>query len=80
MLENLSALAIVPKAKAIAARRLTHNDYLELMRKRSVIEVMATLQSIRILRTAWPACPKRTSTANSWSRPSARISFINMNP
>ncbi len=45
MLENLSALAIVPKAKAIAARRLTHNDYLELMRKRSVIEVMATLQS-----------------------------------
>jgi V/A-type H+-transporting ATPase subunit C len=35
MLENLSALAIVPKAKAIAARRLSHGDYLELMRKRS---------------------------------------------
>ena len=34
MLENLSALAIVPKAKAIAARRLSHSDYLELMRKR----------------------------------------------
>ena len=45
MLENMSALAIVPKAKAIAARRLTRNDYMELMRKRSVIEVTATLQS-----------------------------------
>lgn len=45
MLEKLSALAIVPKAKAIAARRLSHEDYLELMRKRSVIEVMAALQS-----------------------------------
>ena len=45
MLENLSALAIVPKAKAIAARRLSHSDYLELMRKRSVIEVTAALQS-----------------------------------
>ena len=45
MLENLSALAIVPKAKAIAARRLSHGDYLELMRKRSVIEVTAALQS-----------------------------------
>ena len=52
MLENLSALAIVPKAKAIAARRLSHSDYLELMRKRSVIEVTAALQTIPILRTA----------------------------
>ena len=41
MLENLSALAIVPKAKAIAARRLSHSDYLELMRKRSVIEAVS---------------------------------------
>ncbi len=45
MLENLSALAVVPKAKAIAARRLSHSDYLELARKRSVIEVMAALQN-----------------------------------
>ena len=33
------------QAKAIAARRLSHSDYLELMRKRSVIEVTAALQS-----------------------------------
>ena len=39
MLENLSALAIVPKAKAIAARRLSHSDYLELMRKRRFLRV-----------------------------------------
>ena len=36
MLNRLSALAIVPKAKAIAARRLTPADYDELMRKGSV--------------------------------------------
>ena len=45
MLENKSALAIVPKAKAIAARRLTQDDYAELERKRSVLEVTAALQS-----------------------------------
>lgn len=45
MLENWSSLAIVPRAKAIAARRLSHDDYLELMRRRSVVEVVATLQS-----------------------------------
>ena len=41
MLDELSALAIVPKAKAIAARRLTKNEYESLARKRSVIEVTA---------------------------------------
>lgn len=45
MLENLSALAIVPKARAIAARRLSQSDYDELMRRRSVIEVVAALKS-----------------------------------
>ena len=45
MLEDLSALAIVPKARAIAARRLSQNDYDELMRRRSVIEVVAALKS-----------------------------------
>lgn len=45
MLENLSALAIVPKARAIAARRLSQSDYDELMRRRSVIEVIATLKN-----------------------------------
>ena len=45
MLENQSALAVVPKAKAIAARRLTKEDYAELERKRSVLEVTAALQS-----------------------------------
>ena len=34
MLENQSARAIVPKAKAIAARRLMRDDYAELERKR----------------------------------------------
>ena len=45
MLEDLSALAIVPKARAIAARRLSQSDYDELMRRRSVIEVVATLKN-----------------------------------
>ena len=45
MLDELSALAIVPKAKAIAARRLTKNEYESLARKRSVIEVTAALQA-----------------------------------
>ena len=45
MLNNLSGLAIVPKARAIAARRLSQSDYDELMRRRSVIEVVATLKS-----------------------------------
>ncbi len=45
MLENMSALALVPKAKAIGARRLSPEDYRALLRKRSVIEVMAMLQS-----------------------------------
>lgn len=45
MLESLSSLAIVPKAKAIGARRLTHEDYRTLMRKRSVMEVVASLQT-----------------------------------
>ena len=43
MLDGLSTLAIVPKAKAIAARRLTKNEYEALARKRSVIEVTAAL-------------------------------------
>ena len=45
MLENLSVLAIVPKAKAIGAERLTGEEYLALMRKRSVIEIVAALQT-----------------------------------
>ncbi|MEG1069153.1 MAG: V-type ATPase subunit [Ruthenibacterium sp.] len=45
MLENMSALAIIPKAKAIGAQRLTREEYHALMRKRSVLEVMATLQN-----------------------------------
>ena len=45
MLENLSALAIVPKAKGIGAQRLTLEEYRELMRRRSVLEVLTTLQS-----------------------------------
>lgn len=45
MLDNLSALAIVPKAKAMAARRPSHAEYLEFARKRSVLEVMAALQA-----------------------------------
>ncbi len=45
MLNSLSALAIVPKAKAIAARRLTKTEYESLARKRSVIEVTAALQA-----------------------------------
>ena len=69
MLENLSALAIVPKAKAIAARRLSHGDYLELMRKRSVIEVTAALQSF----------PKPTCTARRSKRRSARTFITNTN-
>ncbi len=44
MMENLSALAIVPKAKAIAARRLSRSDYAELMRKHSVLEIVAFLR------------------------------------
>ena len=61
MLENLSALAIVPKAKAIAARRLSHSDYLELMRKRSVIEVTAALQA----HPAFKSCLAGVSTSRS---------------
>lgn len=45
MLENKSSLALVPKAKAMAARRLTKDDYAELERKRSVLEVTAALQN-----------------------------------
>lgn len=45
MLENMSALALVPKAKAIGAQRLSSADYDELMRRRSVLEVVSTLQS-----------------------------------
>lgn len=45
MLDGLSTLAIVPKAKAIAARRLTKSEYEALARKRSVIEVTAALQA-----------------------------------
>lgn len=45
MLNRLSALAIVPKAKAIAARRLTPADYDELMRKGSVLEIVAALRA-----------------------------------
>lgn len=45
MLENMSALALVPKAKHIGSLRLTTEDYQELMRRRSVIEVITTLQN-----------------------------------
>jgi V/A-type H+-transporting ATPase subunit C len=45
MLEKMSALAMVPKAKAIDARRLTRTDYAELARKRSVLEITAALQA-----------------------------------
>lgn len=45
MLENMSALAIVPKAKSLGATRLTTDDYRELMRRRSVLEVFSTLQN-----------------------------------
>lgn len=44
MMEELSALAVVPKAKAIAAKRLTRAEYAELMRKRSVLEIVAVLR------------------------------------
>lgn len=44
MLHNKAALAIIPKAKAIAARRLTKEDYAQLMRKHSVLEITACLQ------------------------------------
>ena len=44
MMESLSALAVVPKAKAIAARRLTKTEYAELMRKHSVLEIVAYLK------------------------------------
>lgn len=45
MLENESSLALIPKAKAIAARSLSRADYQELMRKRSVLEVVDTLKA-----------------------------------
>lgn len=45
MLESLSTLAIVPKAKSLGAKRLRMEDYRELMRRRSVLEVVTTLQS-----------------------------------
>lgn len=45
MMDKMSALAIVPKAKHIGAKRLTRADYHELMRRRSVIEVINTLQA-----------------------------------
>lgn len=45
MMDQMSALAIVPKAKRIGAKRLTQADYHELMRRRSVIEVITTLQT-----------------------------------
>ncbi|MEG2393850.1 MAG: V-type ATPase subunit [Ruthenibacterium sp.] len=44
-MQKWSALAIVPKAKHIGAMRLTREEYRELMRRRSVIEVVATLQN-----------------------------------
>ena len=79
MLDELSALAIVPKAKAIAARRLTKNEYESLARKRSVIEVTAALQAHPAFKAALQACRRRTCTARSWKRPCGRMSFSNMN-
>ena len=78
MLENLSALAIVPKAKAIAARRLSHGDYLELMRKRSVIEVTAALQSHPYFKDSLKGL-SQTCTARRSKRHSARTFITNTN-
>ena len=51
MLDELSALAIVPKAKAIAARRLTKNEYESLARKRLALIHIFTSAVVGIGRT-----------------------------
>lgn len=45
MLSKISALAIVPKAKAIFSRHLTKTEYAELMRRRTVTELAQYLKS-----------------------------------
>ncbi len=45
MLERLSALAILPKAKHMAALRLTKDEYRALMRRKSVLDVVNTLKN-----------------------------------
>lgn len=65
MLDGLSTLAIVPKAKAIAARRLTKSEYEALARKRSVIEVTARCRHTPLLKNAWRAYPKQTCTGRA---------------
>ncbi len=45
MLKNSSALAMVPKAKHMAAQCLTAEEYKALTRRRTVLEVVATLQN-----------------------------------
>ena len=68
MMESLSALAVVPKAKAIAARRLTKAEYAELMRKHSVLEIVAYLKDHPYFRHSLAGSTAPTFTANSWSR------------
>ncbi|MEG0877293.1 MAG: V-type ATPase subunit [Oscillospiraceae bacterium] len=45
MLEKASALAVVPKARALFSRRLTRNEYMELMRRRTVTELAVFLKA-----------------------------------
>ncbi len=45
MIKNMAALAMVPKAKHMAAQCFTQEEYKALTRRRTVLEVVATLQS-----------------------------------
>ncbi|MBP8855514.1 MAG: V-type ATPase subunit [Oscillospiraceae bacterium] len=45
MMEKTSALAVVPKARAIFSRRLSRGEYLELMRRRTVTELASYLKT-----------------------------------
>ena len=79
MLDGLSTLAIVPKAKAIAARRLTKSEYEALARKRSVIEVTAALQAHPSFKKCLAGVSQQTCTGRSWKRRCAKISFLSTN-
>lgn len=45
MLKQLSAKAVIPKARAMFARHITYDEYAELMRRRSVPEIAAYLKN-----------------------------------
>lgn len=57
MLEKMSALAVIPKTRAIFARRLTKSEYAELERRRTVPEVAIFLKNHPYFKDSLKALP-----------------------